>query len=473
MTACDAPAGAVEIDGDCDDADAAVNPDADETCLTLHDDDCDGSVEDAVDASTWYEDQDGDGWGGEAFQACAMPVGAIDVHGDCDDTNDAVNPSAVETCKTGWDDDCDGSTEGGVDPLPWYVDADGDGVGSVEVLACDQPSGTVPVSGDCDDTDAVLTDVVRANWTTLDGQVTDVTSALTGSPGAPAVWVAPASGTLRLCEGTWYTQMKVSGHAVTIVGVEEEGVILSGATLWHTLISASNQSELTLRRLTLERSEDGPAVVVDSDARLTDVDFLQNDGGDGTGGLEVQGGEVLVEDAAFGWNEGDEGAALSVHGGEVTVRASLFEENTASVRGGAIAAHSTLTLDETTVRLNTAINGGGLVVYDATVTILDSKIRENEASNRGAGAWATDGARVDCVSTGGSYGFWGNVASSGGAVYLESSTLAGSSNVRLSSDNCDWTNGDDNGPNDVGVSHNTTSWDFEDNVQFVCEAGGC
>ena len=103
LVSCEAPLGAVAVDGDCDDADATVHPNGVETCLTVFDDDCDGSVEDAVDASTWYEDADADGWGSTAFQACAMPIGATDVGGDCDDTDDAVNPAAIETCKTAWD----------------------------------------------------------------------------------------------------------------------------------------------------------------------------------------------------------------------------------------------------------------------------------------------------------------------------------------------------------------------------------
>jgi hypothetical protein len=47
---------------DCDDADAATNPGADEVCGDQIDNDCDGSTDDAsaVDASLWYVDCDGD-----------------------------------------------------------------------------------------------------------------------------------------------------------------------------------------------------------------------------------------------------------------------------------------------------------------------------------------------------------------------------------------------------------------------------
>ena len=66
VVACDAPTGYVDVDGDCDDADATVNPSADELCNGV-DDDCDGSVdEDAVDTVLLYADADGDGLGDPA-----------------------------------------------------------------------------------------------------------------------------------------------------------------------------------------------------------------------------------------------------------------------------------------------------------------------------------------------------------------------------------------------------------------------
>ena len=49
---------------DCDDANAAINPDADEVCNGV-DDDCDGATDppSAVDAPQWYADADADGFG--------------------------------------------------------------------------------------------------------------------------------------------------------------------------------------------------------------------------------------------------------------------------------------------------------------------------------------------------------------------------------------------------------------------------
>ena len=51
-------------DTDCDDSDASVYPGATETCDGV-DNNCNGTIDEAsaVDALTWYEDADGDGYG--------------------------------------------------------------------------------------------------------------------------------------------------------------------------------------------------------------------------------------------------------------------------------------------------------------------------------------------------------------------------------------------------------------------------
>ncbi len=135
--ACDAPPNYVGDATDCDDGDAAVFPGADELCNGL-DDDCDGvsDEDDALDAATWYEDADGDGFGNiwSTWDACAPPLDHVANHDDCDDDDPAVNPAADEICD-GVDNDCDPSTN---------EQADGDGDG---FAVCD---------GDCDDADVAV-----------------------------------------------------------------------------------------------------------------------------------------------------------------------------------------------------------------------------------------------------------------------------------------------------------------------------
>lgn len=77
---------------------------------------------------------------------------------DCDDYNADVHPGADERCN-GWDDNCDGRVDDDdpnlTDGSLWYTDDDGDGVGDLTDgdWACVPPPGTVPDSGDCDDSD--------------------------------------------------------------------------------------------------------------------------------------------------------------------------------------------------------------------------------------------------------------------------------------------------------------------------------
>ena len=76
-----------------------MNPEADEVCDEV-DNDCDSTVDndDALDASTWYADTDGDGYGdaGVSSTACDHPEAMPDDATDCDDADASVYPGATE-----------------------------------------------------------------------------------------------------------------------------------------------------------------------------------------------------------------------------------------------------------------------------------------------------------------------------------------------------------------------------------------
>ncbi len=160
--ACVQPSGYVGDDTDCDDGDAAVNPDAMELCDGV-DNDCDGATDedDAADAATWYADTDGDGYGDASASttACTQPSGFVSDGDDCDDGDSAINPAATELCD-GVDNDCDGGIDedDAADATTWYADADSDGYGDAMSTtdACDQPSGYVVDASDCDDGSATV-----------------------------------------------------------------------------------------------------------------------------------------------------------------------------------------------------------------------------------------------------------------------------------------------------------------------------
>jgi hypothetical protein len=146
---------------DCNDDDPTIHPDADEVCDGV-DQNCDELVDnDPTDGTRYFPDVDEDGAGdrdaGEVV--CESPEGWIEVGGDCDDTNPAINPDAAEICSEGIDEDCDGAADD-EDPdvdlttgQTWYADADGDGLGdgASSLVACTAPDGWTEVAGDCDD----------------------------------------------------------------------------------------------------------------------------------------------------------------------------------------------------------------------------------------------------------------------------------------------------------------------------------
>ncbi len=180
--ACDQPSGSVSDDTDCDDTDADVNPGETEICNSV-DDDCDGLVDDddsSVDtstASTWYDDDDGDGYGdgGASSVACSQPSGAVSDATDCDDSDADVNPGETEICN-GVDDDCDGlvdDDDSDVDTSTgdtFYADSDGDGYGDAgsSTQACEEPSGYSDLDTDCDDSDSAMSPAATESCNAVD-----------------------------------------------------------------------------------------------------------------------------------------------------------------------------------------------------------------------------------------------------------------------------------------------------------------
>ncbi len=123
--------------------------------------DCDDGDRRVGSATAWYEDLDGDGYGGETAENSCLPPGDgwVALSGDCDDAEASVSPSGVELCD-GLDNNCDGTIDEGTASLlaTFYADEDGDGYGDEgrPMEACAAPPGFIPepeggLGFDCDD----------------------------------------------------------------------------------------------------------------------------------------------------------------------------------------------------------------------------------------------------------------------------------------------------------------------------------
>ncbi|HKJ05594.1 MAG TPA: MopE-related protein, partial [Geopsychrobacteraceae bacterium] len=95
--------GYTENQGDCNDTDATVNPGATDVCGDGIDQDCSGSDAVCEPTGPTCTDADGDGYAIEGGE-CG-PV-------DCNDENPAINPAAAKRCEDGVDDNCDGLADG-------------------------------------------------------------------------------------------------------------------------------------------------------------------------------------------------------------------------------------------------------------------------------------------------------------------------------------------------------------------------
>jgi hypothetical protein len=285
---CDLPEGYADNDDDCDDTLTDVNPDADELCDGVNDDDCDGVVDedDAVDASTWYVDADSDTFGNASYstESCTQPAGYADNGDDCDDGDANSNPDADEVCG-GADEDCDGTTDesGAVDASTWYIDSDVDGYGdsATTTVSCDAPSGYASVDGDCDDTD----DTVNPGATEVcDGVDNDCDSDVDQG----AVWVGTDYTTIQdalddaadgdlicVAAATYYETLDFNGVDAILEG-ESGGTVAVDGGGSGPIVTANSLEEIELRNLTLQNGSAtyGPGLYLyRADAVLQDVTF--------------------------------------------------------------------------------------------------------------------------------------------------------------------------------------------------------
>ena len=334
--ACAPPDGYSAVDTDCDDADAAVNPDAAEVCNEA-DDNCNDIVDEGV-TTTYYGDADADGYGDAAttVEACSAPSGYSDLDTDCDDTETTTNPGATEYCDS-VDNDCDGDTDedDAADATTWYTDSDGDGYGDGgDTTSCDQPSSTSSTDGDCDDSDSSVSPgeaEVCENDTDddCDGDIDeDCTVEHCGTISSDETWDATLPHEIT-CD------VYVQGTSRPVLTIEDGAEVYfdGGADLYiGTGSYGSIEVEGTSTGVIMTSSSSSPAAgdwgglyigYYDDGSSLEGLD-LEYGGANGQAGLYCYYCEVAVSDSSFTDNENH---GVSIYAGTLEMSGTSVEDN--------------------------------------------------------------------------------------------------------------------------------------------------
>ncbi|MES2638884.1 MAG: putative metal-binding motif-containing protein [Myxococcota bacterium] len=418
--------------GDCDDADATVNPDGTESCATDADDDCDGSTNSvgAVGCTTWYRDADADTYGATANQCACEASGTYTATNDddCNDSSATVNPGRTETCND-LDDDCDSSVDEGL--TLYYADADDDSYGDDgDAGDCSSSAGDVTNDDDCNDASAYVypgaTELcdgeannctTAGTWTSADEDqtvsftntsdvTTDVSSSFAAASAASTV-VALESGTYSFCAGTYYTRLVASSDTTDIVGVygAEETTLQNGAAT-SPVVTVTNGSVL-----------------------LSGFTITGGKGGSGYGGgvldnvtTALAAPNLEIEDCVITGNTATNGGGVAAYGtlAWVKLTRTTVEGNTATTNGGGVHAilGADLTLVDSVIQDNTASDGGGVFLDDGTLTMTGTDVLSNDASDDGGGLFIDTGT-ASCSSG----AVHSNVATDrGSGVYLSNQT---------------------------------------------------
>ena len=367
--ACEQPAGAVADDGDCDDSDASVHPDAPEYCNGVSDD-CDRDIdEDAVDADYYAPDADGDGFGatGDLELSCS----GVDNDWDCDD-RDSTEPQYVDDGATGAQD--------GTLSRPWDTVQEGiDNASRCVVVR----GGTYDEAIDYNGRNLKVTGVDGSAATTIDASGTNAPAAtfsggesalaelrgftLTGGAGfLEETSVTSSCGSTATCTD-YYSVYCGGGVYADNADPSLVDLVITANSLPEAASSASGDDTY------YTESYGGGVCLLASTAALEDVYVYANFADQGGGIYADTTSNITLSQAYLYENESTDGAGLMIDGGAATATNVLSAGNDASASGGGVSViDGSATLINWTISADRALDGAGLYLYGSTVALSNS-----------------------------------------------------------------------------------------------------
>ncbi len=199
INSCQAIAGKVADNTDCNDANNLINPSVAEICNGM-DDDCSGAADNGLTFITYYTDADADTYGSisdPGISSCNVIGSASTNNSDCNDADASVHPATEEACN-GVDDDCNSFTDDGLVFITYYPDADADNYGNAAATgtsSCNVIAG-VEDHTDCNDANAAIHPGVTEICNTLD----DDCNSLTDDNISVTISIS-AGGATTFCQG--------------------------------------------------------------------------------------------------------------------------------------------------------------------------------------------------------------------------------------------------------------------------------
>ncbi len=161
------------------------------------------------------------------------------------------------------------------------------------------------------------------------------------------------------------------------------GSIISG---FHTGIF-SREGPLTVIGSTVDDNRGGDGGIVSRDADTTIINSMisNNDGASFGGGLELEGGTVIVTGSTISGNTGrDSGGMAIASTGPSTITRSTFSNNEGEFGGAIWVMFGDVTITKSKITGNLAREGGG-IFNSATLTLINSTVSKNEGDRDAGG----------------------------------------------------------------------------------------